>query len=67
MAFTLEQYNSLKSAIATGATAVYYGDKRVEYRDLNEMYRILAQMEKDLGLKTTKPTRKYAEFNKGLQ
>lgn len=66
MAWTLDDYNALKSAIGTGAMAVYYGDKRVEYRTLSEMYRIKADMEKELGLTTTKPTRKYGEFKSGL-
>lgn len=63
--YTLEMYNSLVEAIATGAREVWYGDKRVAYRTLDEMLRLKQQMELDLGLlKNT--GRKYAEFKKGI-
>lgn len=51
MAYTQQQYDKLKAAIATGATSVYYGDKRVDYRNLNEMKQILSDMEIELGIK----------------
>ncbi len=57
MAFTNEQYEALKAAIATGATKVKYKDKEVSYRDLNEMRSILAQMEKELGIDQEKRPR----------
>jgi hypothetical protein len=65
MAYTQAQYDALKSAIAEGVKEVYYGDKRVVYRDLIEMQSILSAMENDLGL-SNKKRRKYPSHNKGL-
>ena len=41
MAATSTQIIALENAIASGATTVAYGDKRVEYRSLAEMRQIL--------------------------
>lgn len=45
MALTLEavlaQIDTLETAIATGQLSVAYADRRVQYRDLNEMFRAL--------------------------
>lgn len=52
MAYTLDDYNALKAAIATGARKVVYrssGEEReVTYRDLPEMERTLQLMEDEL-------------------
>lgn len=64
--YTIEQYNALCAAIADGTREVWYGDKRVAYRSLDEMLRIKNMMEQQLGL-NQKPTRVYAEFDKGLK
>lgn len=48
MAFTLEQYNTLKEAIAGGELMVRYADRSVTYRSLDEMIRTLRLMEGDL-------------------
>ncbi len=69
MAWTLDDYDKLKEAIATGALRVEYADKRIEYRSLDDMLRTLALMEKDLGLIDTKKNnggRVVGIFNKGL-
>lgn len=64
--FTQQQYSSLCAAISQGALRVKYGDKEVEYRDLPEMLRIKAMMERSLGI--TKASRtKYIQHTKGLQ
>lgn len=65
-AFTQKQYETLCSAIAEGTLRVHYGDKIVEYRSLNEMFRIKAMMEDSLGL-NSKPSTAFAEFNKGIK
>lgn len=62
--YTQEMYNALIEAIATGAREVWYGDKRVAYRTLDEMLRLKQDMERALGLLKA-PKRKYAEFSKG--
>jgi len=48
MAYTIEQYNALKSAIATGTQSVTYGDKTVHYRSMDEMEKIVRRMEAEL-------------------
>jgi hypothetical protein len=63
--YTEEQYNALKQAIAEGVREVYYGDKRVVYRDLSEMKSILSDMRQELGIGDRK-VRKYPSFSKGL-
>ena len=48
MAYTIEQYEALKKAIATGTHSVSYGDKAVTYRSLDEMKSVLKMMEEEL-------------------
>ena len=62
--YTQEMYNALIEAIATGAREVWYGDKRVAYRTLDEMLRLKNDMEVALGI-NKRPKRRYAEFSKG--
>lgn len=62
--FTTEMLTALNVAIATGVKDVYYGDKRVSYRSINEMLAVRALMEKELGLSL--PTRRTAIFCKNL-
>ncbi len=66
MAFTLEQYESLKAAVAEGALSVRYADKSVTYRSLDEMLRLLKLMATELGLNVNNDGgRRYASFSKG--
>lgn len=65
MAYTIEQLNALKQAIAEGVTAVWYGDKKVEYRSLDEMLRIKRLMENELQ-GNGNSGKKFASFSKGL-
>lgn len=62
--YTIEDYNTLKKAIAQGALRVRYGDKEVEYRSLNDMQRILGMMAEELGLKKRGTFRKVAYIQK---
>lgn len=69
--YTIDQYNSLKSAIALGSTEVHYGDKKVIYRSLQEMLEILAIMTGELNPDATEiagqpSRRRVAAFSKGL-
>lgn len=71
MSYTLEQYYTLKAAIAGGSKTVKYGDKEVEYRTLDEMLQILKLMEAELfpdtnGTAGQPSTRRVAAFSKGL-
>lgn len=65
--YTVEQYNTLKAAIAQGVYRVKYADKEVEYQSLTDMLRILKLMETELGINPNANGRRvYAEFKKGL-
>lgn len=65
MAWTTDDLDALKKAIAQGALSVKYADKEVTYRSLSEMLKIKELIETELGL-NTKSGRIYANFNKGL-
>jgi hypothetical protein len=68
MAYTTDQYQQLVAAIAQGAMIVKYADKEVQYRSLNEMYRLKRDMELDLNIGgVSRSTRKYAQFTTGLK
>ena len=62
--YTQEQLDQLNEAIAQGARSVWYGDKRIDYRSLDDMIRIKNLMEAALGVK--KGTgRNFADYRKG--
>ncbi|MDU9416121.1 phage head-tail joining protein [Pseudomonas sp. zfem005] len=66
MAYSLEQYEALKAALAGGELQVRYADRAVTYRSVDEMMRILRQMEGELGLNShNNGGRRYASFSKG--
>lgn len=66
MAYTLQQLNQLKAAIADGALTVKYGDKQTTYRSLDEMIRIKDMMEGELGVNARSGII-YPSFGKGLE
>jgi len=66
MAFTIEQYNALTAAIAQGATRVKYADKEIQYNSMDELIRLKALMEKDLGLTKGSIKTSFAKFSTGL-
>lgn len=68
MPWTMEQYTSLQSALATGSKRVKYADKEVEYRSLSEMMALLDAMAEELGITTATSNagRRVARFNNGL-
>jgi len=63
-AYNMEQYQALTAAIATGALKVDYGDKKVEYRNLDAMLSLQNIMAKDLGLITDAGQRRLADFRR---
>jgi len=66
MAYTLEQYQALKAAIAGGELQVRYADRSVTYRSVSEMLQILRLMENELGLNAdTAGGRRLTSFTKG--
>lgn len=48
MAFTQAQLDSLREAYASGILTVKHGDKIVTYRSLDDMARLISQIEKAL-------------------
>lgn len=64
--YTLEQYQTLSAAIASGAKRVRYGDKEVEYNSIEDMLRVQILMKNCLfPEQNTNNGRKYASFSKG--
>ena len=66
MAFTLSQLNLLDAAIATGSLIVEYGDKREQYRSLDDMLKTRNLMAAELGMTNNKKGRRNPVFTKGL-
>lgn len=64
--YTAEQLAALTEAIAQGALRVRYSDKEVQYRSLSEMLQLQGIMEASVNPIPKKPTRLYAQFNKGV-
>lgn len=64
MAYTQADVDRLKAAIAQGVRRVHFNDRDIEFRDLDEMERILAIMQADV----TPGRQRYrvATFTKGL-
>ena len=65
MAFTHAQIDALKAAIAQGVLTVEFADRKVTYRNLQEMRDTLAMMEADLA-SASRPRAYLAWSKKGL-
>jgi len=65
MAYTIEQYEALKSAKASGSHSVSYGDKTVSYRSLAEINATLREMEEELFPERRPRRRRYACVDRG--
>jgi hypothetical protein len=63
--YTQTDLDAIKKAIAEGTLKVEYGDKKVEYRSLNEMIRIRDIIEAEVNGGTPIQKRTYASFSKG--
>lgn len=72
MAYTQQQIDNLKAAIAEGALQVRYstpnGERQVTYRSLAEMQKILADMEQEVGTSSIEAASGvvYPSYSKGL-
>jgi len=62
---TQADLDALNASINEGARRVQYQDRSVEYRSLDEMLRIRAQMQRELGVTSIKG-RITPTFGKGL-
>ena len=67
MAYTVDEYNALKSAFAQGALEVQYADKKVTYGAASDMLRRIKVIENEMGIIPAKPQVRYAQHSKGLQ
>lgn len=66
VAYTEIEYQTLSSAVASGALTVEYGDKKVTYRSLDDMLRILSIMKAQLYPDPNNNNgRRFANFSKG--
>lgn len=66
MAWTLDDLNKLKDAIATGAKRVKYADKEVEYNSFDDMVKAKNLIESELGLNSGQKRRSYPSYTKDL-
>ena len=66
MAWTQNDVDKLKAAIATGELQVQYPNGMVKYRSYDEMMSILADMQAEVNASNPQSTRKYAQVSKGL-
>lgn len=64
--FTEAMLKTITEAIGTGTLSVYYGDKRVEYRSLDQMVRIRNMALVALGHGQPGGGRRYGEFDSGI-
>ena len=65
MGYTLEDYDALNKALASGAKKVQYADKSIEYQSVGDMLRIREEMKNELGL-NTRSSKVLASVSKGL-
>jgi len=63
--FTDAQYNALLAAYATGNLSVEYADKKVVYRSLADMERILSRMEAVLNPPTSYSRIRHTAYTSG--
>lgn len=63
--FTETQYNTLLAAYATGNLSVEYADKKVVYRSLADMERILSRMEAALNPSTSFSRIRHTAYTSG--
>ncbi len=68
MGWTIQERDALKKAISLGVRVVAYGDRRQEYRSLDEMKEILAMMEEELAPKRRgNGGRRYVSCSSGVR
>jgi len=64
LGWTQTQLSAIEDAIATGSLLVRYGDKMVQYRNMDDMLRIRELMRRELGV-TEASKQILPEFSKG--
>ena len=68
MSYTTEDLAAIETAIKSGTLRVKYADREVEYRSLDDLFRIRTAIRSDLGLIGDNGGRQrtYPEYGKGL-
>lgn len=64
MAYIQSDIDELKACIKSGVKTVEYHDRKVTYRDLDEMKRILVDMEADVNKGKPRSRTSYAAFDR---
>ena len=66
--WTVDHYNDLREAVATGASEIWFKDKKIRYHGLASMKQLLAEMERELGLTASAPRPRTTtpRFDRGL-
>jgi len=57
MAYTQDQLTTLETAYSQGITSMQHNGRRVEYRSLEEMKRLIDSMRSELGVSTSRSSR----------
>jgi hypothetical protein len=65
MEYTQKDLDALKSAYATGAKSVKYGDKEIAYAD--DILKRIEKVESELGIASKTISRKFAEYGRGFE
>ena len=66
MAWSASDLEEIEKAIKSGTLRVKYSDREVQYRSLQEMLQIRDMIAREVGTKPAGPTRRLAQFSKGL-
>ena len=61
-----EQLKKLKAAYATGLLRVRYADTDITYQSMTEMKKAINQLEKELGVRSSKIKLSTVVYDKGL-
>lgn len=64
--WTTKDLEALEAAIAKGVQRVKYTDKEIEYRSLDDMFKLRDRIKKELGLKSNTLKQCKTYYNKGL-
>lgn len=67
MAWTVQERDTLKKAIASGVLSVRFADRTIQYQSLDQMRALLAEMNASLAAQTGRPTFALASTRKGTQ
>lgn len=67
MAWTVQERDALKAAIASGVLSVRFADRTIQYQSLQEMRALLAEMNGQLAAASGAPSYHLISTRKGTQ